>query len=253
MSNSKTNKNYTKQSIIDIICGIIAGCSVAPIVTIIDKGITENASGANTLTNSIKSSIRSLMLKPTNILSIEYFYIFLIYSGTYCSSNIIDSTCKRYQINDVFPKLIGISLVNSGLTIIKDRAFVKLYGTVKPKSVPLNSFMMWGLRDALTIGCAFIIPARLASYLQSKYNWNKGKSEKSAQLFCPIFLQFFSTPLHLLGLDYYNTEHQAFEKRFSFLKREYFKSVGARMIRMAPAYGFAGILNTSLRNYFSEN
>jgi len=226
---------------------------VAPVVTILDKAITQNASGANTLLKSVKSSFRSLFSKPTNIFSLEYRYIFLIYFGTYSSSNLIDSTCKRYNVSDVFPKLIGISFVNSGLTIIKDRAFVKLYGTVAPKKVPLNSFLMWGLRDALTVGCAFIIPARLAVYLQRNYNWSKGKSEKSAQLFCPIFLQFFSTPLHLLGLDYYNKENNQFSKRFEFLRREYFKSVGARMIRMAPAYGFGGIANTTIRNYLNEN
>lgn len=257
MSNQNNNKPLIttqpkRNSVLtNCISGIIAGMGVAPAVAIIDKAITENASGKNTLLRSIINSLKTLARNPINITNVEYRYIFLIYGGTYCTSNLIDTTCKNYQISDVFPKLIGISVINSGLTIIKDRAFVKLYGTVAPKKVPMNSFLMWGARDALTVICAFIIPSRLGAYLQKKYNWSKSKSEKSAQLFCPIFLQFFSTPLHLLGLDYYNFEANTFKQRLGFLRREYLKSVGARMIRMAPAYGIGGIANTSLRNYFA--
>jgi len=226
---------------------------IAPIVAIIDKAIFQNASGASNLTKSIKSSIKSISEKPKNLFSVEFRYIFLIYSGTYSSSNIIDSLCKKNKINSDLPKFIGISFINTILAIIKDRKFVKLYGLIEPKKIPLRSYSMWSSRDALTIACAFIVPGKFASYLHKTKNWSKGKSEKIAQLFCPIFLQFFSTPLHLLGMNYYNIEKKEFRKRLNFVKREYFKSVGARMISIFPAYGIGGIVNNSFRGYFLGN
>jgi hypothetical protein len=36
----------------------------------------------------------------------------------------------------------------------------------------------------------------------------------------------------------------------NFLKREYAKSVAARMLRMTPAYGIGGVCNIRLRRYF---
>ena len=36
------------------------------------------------------------------------------------------------------------------------------------------------------------------------------------------------------------------------LKREYLKSVAARMLRMTPAYGIGGVLNLKLMQYFKS-
>lgn len=48
----------------DALAAGAAGALVAPIITIIDKGIIENASGRNTLGESLKKSARELLLKP---------------------------------------------------------------------------------------------------------------------------------------------------------------------------------------------
>ena len=48
-----SNKNI----IIDTISGIVSGFCVAPFVSIIDKSITKNASGASTLFRSINTDI----------------------------------------------------------------------------------------------------------------------------------------------------------------------------------------------------
>jgi hypothetical protein len=255
--NKELNNNYKKAFFknsfsLDLTCGIICGLGIAPIVATIDKAIYQNASGVSKLSESIKSSIKSITNKPINLLSVEYRYIFIIYFGTFSSLNFIDSFCKKNKINSDLPKFIGISFTSTILTMIKDRAFVKLFGLIEPKKVPLRSYSMWITRDAISVMCSFIAPGKIAGFLHRSKNWSKKKTENIAQLFCPIILQFISTPLHLLGLDYYNIEKNEFRKRLNFVRREYFKSVGARIITCFPAYGIGGIVNNTFRNYLME-
>jgi hypothetical protein len=252
--NQNQNLSINKSSfLLDLICGTICGLGIAPIVGTIDKGIFQNASGVTKLSDSIKSTIKSITNKPSILFSVEYRYIFLIYFGTYFSCNLIESFCIKNKINSDSPKFIGISLTNMILTLKKDRAFVKLFGSIQPKKVPLRSYSMWFTRDTISIACSFIAPGKIAGFLNKSKNWSQRKSENIAQLFCPVLLQFISTPLHLLGMNYYNIEKNEFKKRLNFVKKEYCKSVGARMITCFPAYGIGGIVNNTFRKYFSES
>lgn len=48
----------------DAIAAASAGFLIAPIITIIDRGIIENASGTRSLGKSVKASLRGLLLRP---------------------------------------------------------------------------------------------------------------------------------------------------------------------------------------------
>ena len=61
-------------------------------------------------------------------------------------------------------------------------------------------------------------------------------------------VQFISTPLHLLGLDFYNNKQSTTPKRMGFIAREYAKSTLARIGRIGPAFGVGGVGNAYLRN-----
>jgi hypothetical protein len=50
-------------------------------------------------------------------------------------------------------------------------------------------------------------------------------------------MQLFSTPLHLLGLDWYNRAEASKSERASFMQKEYLISAAARMARIFPAFG----------------
>lgn len=76
-----------------------------------------------------------------------------------------------------------------------------------------------------------------------------GTARKMAQVAGPMGVQFVSTPLHLYALDLYNNPASAHSQRTAFVKKEYAKSVAARCMRIAPAFGFGGIGNAALRNY----
>lgn len=238
----------------DIFAAVLSGFSVSPFVTIIDKGITQNASGANTLWKSINTSCKSLVVNPIRfIFKPEFRWIFSVYFSTYSSANLISSFCQTHNINPDLPKFLGVSIVNIIMSISQDLAYAKYFGTKVSEKVPLRSLFLFTIRDCLTIYCVFIYPQKLSNYFQKKYEMGKVKSDTFAQIICPVALQIFSTPLHLIGFDYYNNNVSTFEKRLAFLKREYLKSCIVRMMRILPAFGFGSIANGIYRNYFYKS
>jgi hypothetical protein len=62
----------------DALAAGAAGALVAPIITMIDKGIIENASGRNTLGESLKKSARELLLKPHRFLMGRPFVLIFV-------------------------------------------------------------------------------------------------------------------------------------------------------------------------------
>jgi len=74
-----------------------------------------------------------------------------------------------------------------------------------------------------------------------------------AQFLAPTTIQLFSTPLHLLGLDFYNRGgHLRWEDRWKIIRKNWAGSGVARMCRMVPAYGIGGIVNTKVRSGLME-
>jgi hypothetical protein len=63
---------------VDALSAGAAGALVAPIITMIDKGIIENASGRNTLGDSIKKSAGELLLKPHRFITSKPFVLIFV-------------------------------------------------------------------------------------------------------------------------------------------------------------------------------
>lgn len=73
----------------------------------------------------------------------------------------------------------------------------------------------------------------------------------TAQFACPALMQFFSTPMHLLGLDLYNRQPPGglpWTERAARIRRDYISSSFARMGKIVPAYGVGGVVNVRLRS-----
>ena len=137
-------------------------------------------------------------------------------------------------------------MVNITTTVIKDRYLAKVFGSsASGGAIPWSTYGLWCTRDALTILAAFVVPQKMADYAVT-VGYNRKRSEVIAQFLSPIMLQMFSTPIHILGFDYYNKPNNEFSNRMKMLKREYFKSTAARMLRMTPAYGIGGVINLKL-------
>jgi hypothetical protein len=71
---------------VDAMSAGAAGALVAPIITMIDKGIIENASGRNTLGESIKQSAREMLLRPHRFITSKPFVLIFVRSSQSCSA-----------------------------------------------------------------------------------------------------------------------------------------------------------------------
>ncbi|GAO14497.1 uncharacterized protein UV8b_04290 [Ustilaginoidea virens] len=243
--------------------GVCAGALVAPVISIIDRSIMENASGRSSLLDSIRSSVRNLMRHPrTSLLSRPCALIFVLYGGTFLTANALDTALSTVANQDPAAvssgagKFVASSASNIGLCMYKDRSFVRMFGPVGsvPRPVPLPSYAFFTLRDCLTILASFNLPPLLAPYIDARLSADikaRLSGHSAAQFAAPAAVQFFSTPLHLLGLDLYNRPGQApavpWRDRLALVRSNWLVSSVARICRIVPAFGVGGVVNTKVR------
>lgn len=97
-------------------------------------------------------------------------------------------------------------LVNTTTSLIKDKALAQRFGAKEVKPFPLTSFGLFFLRDIVAMASAFTIPPALGEIISDKFNIDSKNGLRIAQIISPLLVQFVGTPLHLLGLDWYNNE-----------------------------------------------
>ncbi|EEU40759.1 uncharacterized protein NECHADRAFT_90835 [Fusarium vanettenii 77-13-4] len=259
-------KNLGFRVLADAASAASAASLVAPLIAIIDRSIMENASGRNTLAASIKSSLRTLLLRPhTLLLSKPTALIFCLYGGTYLTANAVDtasSTVSNRPASSVTAgttKFAASSAANIGVCIYKDQVFVRLFGPpgVTPRPVPMASYGLFALRDCLTIFASFNVPPLLGPYLDQRFTDQVKKRVSglyAAQFMAPAMVQFISTPMHLLGLDLYNRPASgpagavvSMRDRWDMIRRNWLISSVARICRIVPAFGVGGVVNMKVR------
>lgn len=243
-----------------------AGSLVAPIITMIDKGIIENASGRATLSESLKSSALQLLTRPhTFIASKPFVLIFSLYFGTYFTANTIDTASATLageenggkgrswtEQTSGKEKFLATSSANLALCLYKDNAFTRLFAAPgsTPRPVPLPTFALFTVRDCLTIFASFNLPPLLAPHVEQRMSTDIQRyvgALSVAQFATPAAVQLVSTPLHLLGLDLYNRPGMAMGDRAGRVVRDWAKSAAARICRIVPAFGVGGVVNTKVR------
>ncbi|KAH8681106.1 hypothetical protein BX600DRAFT_445766 [Xylariales sp. PMI_506] len=223
----------------------------------------ENASGRQTMSQAIKSSFKTLLLRPHNLIfSKPVALIFMVYGGTYLTANTLDTTMSTLHNKPVTYvssgplKFASSSAANIGLCIYKDQVFVKLFGpSGPPRPVTLPSYALFTLRDCMTIFASFNVPPLLGPALSSRLSdemQKKVSGQTIAQFVAPAAVQFFSTPLHLLGLDLYNRPSEPWRERWLTVKKNWAVSVAARICRIVPAFGVGGTVNFKVRKSLME-
>jgi hypothetical protein len=74
-----------------------------------------------------------------------------------------------------------------------------------------------------------------------------------AQFVAPAAVQVFSTPLHLLGLDFYNRNGTTtLGERWTQVRGAWAISTLARLCRIIPAFGVGGVVNAGVRKNLME-
>jgi hypothetical protein len=242
----------------DVASAATAGALVAPIITAIDKGIIENASGRQTLGNSLRESAATFVLRPHHFLfSKPFALIFALYTGTYITANLLDTSASTVNGNAAATttsgpaKFVATSSANLSLCLYKDSRFAKLFGaaTSTPRAIPGPSYALFAVRDCLTVFASFNVPPLIAPLMPLSEGMQKHVSAASAaQFVAPAAVQLISTPLHLLGLDLYNRDGSVgWKDRARKVRVDWLKSSFARMARIVPAFGVGGVVNTGVR------
>jgi hypothetical protein len=101
-------------------------------------------------------------------------------------------------------------MVNIATTLVKDKYLARIFGNSSAGAIPWTTYGLWCARDALTILAAFVVPVKMADYACTM-GYNRKRSEVIAQFLSPILLQTISTPIHILGFDYYNKPENKFD------------------------------------------
>ncbi|CAG8962071.1 hypothetical protein HYFRA_00005114 [Hymenoscyphus fraxineus] len=249
----------------DFFSGFTAATMVAPIIAMIDKGIMQNASGQAQLKDSLKESIKTFLTKPHNLVFSKPFgLICLLYGGTYATANSLDTITSMVKnkpstlVTSGTLKFAASSTTNIGLCLFKDQAFTKLYGAQGPiRPVPLPSYVLFTLRDCLTIFASFNIPPLLGPVVSRNMSIELEKrvsGQTIAQFVAPAAVQIFSTPMHLLGLDLYNRGAKTitWDDRWTIVKKNWAVSAAARICRIVPAFGVGGVVNAKCRRTLIE-
>ncbi|KAI0175817.1 hypothetical protein GGR52DRAFT_538284 [Hypoxylon sp. FL1284] len=250
----------------DLASAASAASMVAPLIAIIDRSIMENASGRNTLGGSLRSSLAQLLARPhALLLSKPVGLIFMLYGGTYLTANALDTAASTARdrpataVTSGTPKFLASSAANVGLCVFKDQYFVRLFGpTGPPRPVPLPSYLLFTLRDCLTIFASFNVPPLLGPALSSRMGPELRRTVSGttlAQFAAPAAVQLLSTPVHLLGLDIYNRPAAGgvpWRDRWTQVRKNWAISTAARICRIVPAFGLGGTVNTKVRRSLME-
>ncbi|KAL8693036.1 MAG: hypothetical protein Q9218_002052 [Villophora microphyllina] len=228
---------------------------VAPLITILDRGIIENASGRSPLMTSISTSFRALFTRPHTFLASRPFHLIsLVYFSTYFVANSIDTISSTLSTSSIThttsgpSKFVATSAVNMSLCLYKDSQFAQMFGAAAASRspIPKASFALFAFRDSLTIFASFNLPPLVAPLLSDKVEKVASKASV-AQILVPAAAQIVSTPLHLWGLDLYNRPGVSVGERLQQVGSNLVGSTAARMGRIVPAFGFGGVINTGVR------
>ncbi|KAJ5675697.1 hypothetical protein N7462_008594 [Penicillium macrosclerotiorum] len=272
---------------VDVASAAAAGALTCPLITIIDRAIIEKASKGFPIRQTITSCLKSMIAKPSGFFfSTPFLLIYTLYSSTYLTANVIDtmtSTLRNQSYSTVTPgpaKFISTTAVNMAICVYKDARFAKIFGASPPASspaqpnssrprttlrppmppvsqpvaapkIPKVSYTLFCLRDSVTIFASFNVPALIAPSIPDFIASTPGMKAATAQFACPALMQFFSTPMHLLGLDLYNRQPPGglrWTDRVARIRRDYVPSCFARMGKIVPAYGVGGVANVRLRS-----
>lgn len=195
-------------------------------------------------------NFKSLFTHPVKFVTTPTFlFVCVVYGGTYMTANCLQSYCEFEKKDPQVYKLGGTTAVNMTLGVLKDRFFAQRFGAGGVRPFPLASWGLFIFRDTLTIGSGFTFPKPISKLLQQHEICERvSTADKAAQIFVPLFAQFFLTPIHLLSLDIYNNAKSSPSERLTTMRGILFDSWSIRILRTICAYSIAGIMNNGLRS-----
>jgi len=240
----------------NITSALITSSCISPIMTFIDISIIQSQMKHISFKKSFILTQRNIFnrkipfFKPLTIMN-------FVYSSTYITAN-----CSNYLVNNNYIDkeiynqkyfvLFSTSLVNIASIAYKDIQYSKLFHPqniqIKTKISHINSYSLFSIRDLMTISSAFIFKQDLNNYLENKYQISHNKADFISSMTLPIIAQCFSTPIHILSIDYLQKPQMTFKQRLIHIKNIYWSVCFGRMFRVIPAFCIGGFINDMLLN-----
>ena len=277
----KSTGHLSEKLLGDVLVAFGVTLGVAPFISVVDKAIVQRANGSHSIISSAVASVQSMARNPiAYVKSPMFLMMWGVYGVTYSTANSL-KTIVEHQEHDRKTResrqgisqdsssssnagkmavFTGTTIVNSAVSLLKDKAYAKMFGTSGAAStVPMVTYGLWMTRDLMVVGSSFILPEVVGKKLQDEYNLNKDDALQISQLTVPIATQLFAAPVQLLGLDFYNRPlssmgyAEAAVERTRFLANGFWSVVGARVARIFPAYSIGGVFNTKLRDQWRDH
>jgi len=234
----------------DVASALTSSFLLAPFVAAVDKAVVEAASGHATTAGSFFGTMYELVSDPIAFVQTPAFLmIWAVYGCTYIAANVVSTSCRRLNMNDAVPKFGVVLSVNIYASLLKDAAFAQSFGDAGGSmAIPVVTYALWFFRDMCTILTSFNAPAKVARFLSRHRVLEPVLAASVAQVLCPVTMQLFTTPIHLLGLNFANHNGVALVDRLADVQGLFAASCAIRMVRVLPAFGFGGIGNNYMRD-----
>mmetsp|Transcript_7845 Transcript_7845/g.19216 ORF Transcript_7845/g.19216 Transcript_7845/m.19216 type:complete len:409 (+) Transcript_7845:68-1294(+) len=251
---------------------------VSPFLTVVDKAIVESTAGTSSILSSAANSIKSMARNPVEYFkSPTFLLMWAVYSATYTTANAFKTLedHAKYSVDRSgsssnsnknagmfkMAAFLGTTVVNSGASMLKDRAYAKMFsGSTSSSAIPKTTYALWMMRDLSVIGSSFLLPDLVSAKMVEYYNeeMDRERARSLCQIGLPVLAQFVAGPFQYLGLDVYNrnlsnlTTTQAIVDRSRQLSKGIAPVIAARIARIIPGYSIGGVANTKLRNAWRE-
>lgn len=236
----------------EIKSAFISSACISPIMTIIDMSVIQSQIKHISFTKSLITTQKNIFNRTLPFFKPLYTMNF-VYSATYITANCSNYLVKNNYIenNGKYFVLLSTSIVNIASIAYKDIQYSKLFHNSNQQKIHLkgshfNSYSLFAIRDMMTISSAFIFKQDMNNYLEKKYGITHNNADFISSMTLPIVTQCFSTPIHILSIDYLQKPEITFKERIQHIKNIYWSVCIGRMIRVIPAFCIGGFINDLL-------
>ena len=233
----------------DLGAAVCAGSICAPLVAVIDEAITLSAAGKKDLWAAMGSKLSSISKGPVKFFSsASFLWIWAVYSLTYATANVVESIALALGASPATPVLLCSTAANMGICLAKDAAFAKMFGSKdkpgeKKAGLSPTVLTLWFGRDVITQFFVFTLPILLTGIVP----------DMAVRLSAPVGAQYFTTPLHVLGLKLYSLPlGTTVGSQWAAVRGSLASTIIARQMRIFPAFSVGGVVNKTLRGIFAR-
>ena len=241
---TQPTQSLTPKLLLGSAAAIIVSIPLSLGVTVIDRSVTLFANGAApSLRSALFSGFRAVARAPhVAFMGLDNRAVFGVYGATYVAKNAAVITSEHGGVDPKWPMFFATIVVNGGLGIMKDKYLAKMFGTgVGGGSFPMASYASFLTRDAILIGVSFVGAPLIAPTVQEFTGLSPVGADIVTQISVPACAQLLATPVHLVGLDFYNRPEVGGRERVVDAIRNSRGPIAIRMFRQGYVFGFGSL------------